>query len=193
MLALLRQIRIFVDWNLKWGVPSFRFLQRWVFRFLVESVSSRNRTYAHWDSVPRKIPTTTLVRRPAFVFSEVPEGRHIVAHRETVGTRDAVEKSPGGAAQLLGQVCRPSGAFRDVTGVPTTFVVGYDMPSLRDLPIYKKAIPGSDRQTPCLVPQPCAFCKHKGFDCRLSRNFRWNEPTRNHNKVMEPGEPKQKN
>src|SRR5450631_2016983 len=102
------------------------------FRFFVELSSSGSRTDAHWDSAPRKIPTTTLVRQPAFVFSEVPAGRHIVAHRETVGTRDAEGKSPGGAAQLLGQVCRPSGAFSDLACVPTTSVVGYDMSSLRD-------------------------------------------------------------
>jgi predicted SnoaL-like aldol condensation-catalyzing enzyme len=33
---------------------------------------------------------------------------------------------------LLGQVCRPSGAFSDLACVPTTSVVGYDMSSLRD-------------------------------------------------------------
>ncbi len=41
-------------------------------------------------------------------------------------------KSPGGAAQLLGQVRRLSRALSVLPGVPSTSVLGYDMPSLRD-------------------------------------------------------------
>ena len=33
---------------------------------------------------------------------------------------------------MLVHVCRPSGALSDLPGVPTTSVVGYDVPSLRD-------------------------------------------------------------
>jgi hypothetical protein len=42
---------------------------------------------------------------------EVPEGRHNVAHRETVGARNGDVWSPVGAAQVGEHVCRPYGAL----------------------------------------------------------------------------------
>jgi hypothetical protein len=63
------------------------------------------------ESVPQKNSIAVNLLRPAFVLLEVPEGRHKVAHPDSVGVGCGVRsfKAPKGRHNWFA-LCRPSGA-----------------------------------------------------------------------------------
>ena len=61
------------------------------------------------ELVPQQILTTVNVRRPDSMLLQVPEGRHNVAHRETVGNGAQSFTAPEGR-HIGVAVCRPFGA-----------------------------------------------------------------------------------
>ena len=73
-------------------------------------ISARPARFPGEESVPKKLSTTFNVRRAALVSLEVPEGRHNVAHRETVGYRMRSFTAPKGR-HIWVALCRPFGAW----------------------------------------------------------------------------------
>src|ERR1700676_2138935 len=83
-------------------------------------------------SVPQKLSTSFNVRRPAFVSLEVPEGRHNVAHRETVRYRIRSFAAPEGR-HIWVALCRPFGAWPCALRIPTARAVSYILSPLTGL------------------------------------------------------------
>ena len=81
------------------------------------------------------------------VALEVPEGWHNVAHHGSGGACHSTNLSPGGAAQWI-PLCRPSGAQIGRVPCPTTAVVGYIVPSLRDFKCYTNILLHGDSGYP---------------------------------------------
>ena len=68
---------------------------------------------------------------------EVPEGRHIIAHRETVGRRIKDDQESRRDGTFARSNVPPLRGLTLGLTLPHRFTVAYDVPSLRDWPMLK--------------------------------------------------------
>ena len=119
---------------------------------LLENV--RSTPWRMQQNRPGVCPTENSDRRfcaaPAFGWSAVPAGRHIVSHRfkrwETV--RRGIESRRDGTLGWARRMCRPYGTLLAAIAFPPFETVGYDVSSLTGLAIMISAILRSVGQTP---------------------------------------------